>query len=123
MKDELISFETAKLAKEKGFRIYTNNVYDFKGRLNTMSLIRSVSESIAAPTQSLLQRWLREVHGLELYTQTSIGKSYHIYAILTPGASDWLDGEVKVINKHFKTYEESIEVGLLEALKIIDKSK
>jgi hypothetical protein len=62
---------------------------------------------------------LREVYGLELYTQTSVGKAYHIYAVLTTGKHGWLDGKAHPINKHFDTYEEALEEGLQEALKLI----
>ncbi len=75
--DELVSFETAKLAKEKGFDVPTDRYYhiyddivdaenslemtgdgcaDFYNSLNTYRC--------AAPTQSLLQRWLREEKGI-----------------------------------------------------------
>ena len=41
MKDQLVKFETAKLAKEKGFE---------------------GPHLVLLPTQSLLQRWIREKH-------------------------------------------------------------
>jgi len=70
---------------------------------------------LSAPTQSLLQKWLREVHELLL--------------IILP----WKDHEAAVNDKHkfrpmvvsvktygeYKTWEEALEVGLLEALKLI----
>ena len=51
--DELVTYEVAKLAKEKGFDVPTDFCYEQNGRLVRCG-------SIAAPTQSLLQRWLRE---------------------------------------------------------------
>jgi len=128
MEDELIAFETAKIAKEKGFNESTSSYYhptygfcDGEGKeLDTYNDASWAEGYYSAPTQSLLQRWLREVHGLELYTQTSVGKAYHIYAILTTGKYGWLDGKSHPINKHFDTYEQALEAGLLEALKLIE---
>jgi Mg2+/Co2+ transporter CorB len=51
MTDQLISFETAKLAKEKGFNIKHYWYNDIR------------------PTQSLLQKWLREKHGIHIVIQ------------------------------------------------------
>ena len=71
MKDELITRITAKLAKEKGFDIPTNHMY-----IDANELIFSAREEgdddynwnsragYSVPTQSLLQRWLREEHGI-----------------------------------------------------------
>ena len=82
MKDELITFETAKLAKEKGFdelcyafygetgiidNFYYDSVCSFDELLiNNVILDRSIEHEKAylAPTQSLLQRWLRVVHNM-----------------------------------------------------------
>ena len=66
MKEQLISFSTAKLAKEKGFDNYDVANYYREGinyALNNSgtSTIKEVG-NYPAPTQSLLQKWLREKH-------------------------------------------------------------
>jgi hypothetical protein len=123
MTDQLISFETAKLAKEKefkflgdnqwpslGFRHYTieENGYP-EGKLNTVNM------GIAAPTQSLLQKWLREDHNMSIEVSCTIVKNwfYEIYEISS--------GELLLIQstKHCNTYEKALEQGLIEALKLI----
>ena len=98
MEDTLISFETAKLAKEKGFDF----IYLINDELTNHSLI----------TQSLLAKWLREVHNIEIAIQ-------------------WFDNcYIKSVKqKPFKAntyriegldnYEEILELGLQEALKLI----
>ena len=64
MKDEIISFETAKLLQEKiAFNFKINSWYSPSGELNTSptkGIDFSYSNGIPAPTQSLLQRILRE---------------------------------------------------------------
>ena len=77
-----------------------------------------------APTQSLLQRWLREEHGLIISIEPTF-----TYALTT---NVGYYAYVKKVNKEINTleylyldiyfsvtYEESLEIGLLEALKLI----
>lgn len=65
--DELISFETAKLAKEKGFNAKCYHYYQ-RGELQSDGCFnrhnKGVDSICSAPTQSLLQRWLREEKGI-----------------------------------------------------------
>ena len=128
MKDELTSSETAKLAKEKGFNWSTYKCYD----VETDNICNSNQEypenvysrvgNISAPTQSLLQRWLREEHTIHIsiepnYTISLGKKSYHFIVKVFTGR--YQDIEYQSIGQH-KTYEEVLEVGLFEALKLIE---
>ena len=86
MEDTLIKFETAKLAKEKGFFQETNRLeipyYNYKGEFKgdvsdwrIRKYIRGENTSdiefVSAPTQSLLAKWLREQHNI--YVTSQIG--------------------------------------------------
>lgn len=81
MKDEIVKFETACLAKEKGFDWECREWYSKDGICKTLVYFQGddgwiknsdlseydISEyniSSTAPTQSLLQRWLYEKHGI-----------------------------------------------------------
>ena len=120
LKEKLISFETAKLAKEKGFDIETKGFYNNGIFVNTGSEIGQYhsfhngrpkindDKICSAPTQSLLQKWLREICKINVYC--------------TP--SDFEEGmwynNIGSHNPVFTgTYEEALEVGLQEALKLI----
>ena len=96
MEETKISYETAALAHEKGFKYPVVNIYP----------------------QSVLQRWLRDQKIL-----------VHVY----PG-DNWEDWAFKIlaedamapffvaVNRYdvsYPSYEECLEVGLLEALKLI----
>lgn len=70
MKEQLINFETAKLAKEKGLNEYCSSFYSLNSVTNEFDLYDCNNNwkehknsnnpiSISAPTQSLLQKWLR----------------------------------------------------------------
>ena len=128
MKEQLISLETAKLAKEKGFDWkcyryyydvgYAPVYYDPYDSEIEPSYTNHNSEplSISAPTQALLQKWLRDVHNIHIEIQS-------------PDTTQeaWVS-HIRYINKFgnrgdcgdSNTYEAALEAGLLEALKLID---
>ena len=148
MEEQLISFDTAKLAKEKKFNIPCENFYieyiddDVADLFNYeeqrgsgyAELYRNNQEfKYSAPTQSLLQKWLREVHNCfidilphrdgdsknkqwkskkDVFWTVEVdyyGKNFEIN--LTNNAD---------FTQHFnKTYEEALEIGLYQALKLI----
>jgi len=121
MEDTLISFNTAILAKEKGFNIRCDNKYDSEGNILTITYSSAYPELIKAPTQSLLQRWLREVHDIHVnpsHSYTKGGKDLG-YSLSIESNS------YKYLGKYLYdyTYEEILEQGLFEALSIIKESK
>ena len=94
MTEELVTLETAKLLKEKG--MFTD---------------------IEFPPQSVAQKWLRETKNLHIEIPYMYG-NYWIYNILTIPNHDL----VGLYNRpiiHYNTYEEALEAGLQEALKLI----
>ena len=139
MEEKTISFETAKLAKEKGFSLkvfyfYLNtnilqdaNTYErpfYNGNPDIEFYFRNWNEEsknrCSAPTQSLLQKWLREEHEIHIileisnvYTDDNNLYGYKLYKITNDGFKCI---NIKELNK---TYEETLEKGLYEALKLI----
>jgi hypothetical protein len=124
MEEQLITFDTAKLSKEKGFenktphklrRDYYNHLGEINGDVKeyVKSYINKKStnnlETIDAPTQSLLQKWLREEHDLFVCVDKSDDKAN----------SYFLSTNCIGIYGEYKTYEEALEKGLQEALKLI----
>ena len=131
MEEQLISVETAILAKEKGFTRKNNcacrngwvcYLESFTGQIytedfNEMSFdTLGNSHLIECPTQSLLQKWLREIHNIQVYAHSSTLRNgiYSDYIAHVNGISinDARDEE-------YKSYEEALEIGLLEGLKLI----
>ena len=83
MKEQLVTFEVAKLAKEKGFDWIEsdNKWYDNVGHPEVSSQgyhqeINSYRTSI--PTQSLLQKWLREEHKISVTVFSSSQESWSV---------------------------------------------
>ncbi len=125
MTDQLISFETAKLAKEKGFKnILLNSFYRTNGNFEKSQNEYDFNdrnpwpcELYAAPTQSLLQKWLREKHGIDIIIKPWTGdkSGEKVYA-----ADITIFGTNKYIKcKKQSTYEKALEQGLIKALKLI----
>lgn len=134
MKEQKVSFETAKLAKEKGFDEPT---YAWYAELNYTLPKRELVESgkngisqwfrnsdvngdrfISSPTQSLLQKYLREKYGIIVTSDPVIGLSYLKYSY-NIYKKDNIWHVIKFTAKQWDTYEEALEEGLQEGLKLI----
>ncbi len=123
MKEDLITFETAKLAKEKGFDEYTMYHYDFGGSEFMDDLKNSEHErdEFSAPTQSFLQKWLRETHNIHIEINVCYDEKGHMegYNFITFRSSvEKIDCALDLIASDWiiKTYMETLEAGLKEAL-------
>lgn len=137
MEEQLISFKTAKLAKEKGFpQKNLFSCYREDGRLTNYSASAHgyylaqknqnnnplIDFKCIAPTQSLLQKWLREKHNLHCLSDVTSTNTWYwkIYCLKTKTMLKTDDIYCKIYNTH----EEALEVDLQEALKLIkNKSK
>jgi hypothetical protein len=79
--EDYISFETAKLLKEKGFDEYCPKSYfkmDKTLKKSGFSEWEKVNE-IKAPTQSLAMKWLREVHTIDIViTPSMFRRKYNV---------------------------------------------
>tara|TARA_R110000868_G_scaffold76573_1_gene220037 strand:- start:7542 stop:7898 length:357 start_codon:yes stop_codon:yes gene_type:complete len=117
MKEELISFETAKLAKEKGFEIEQSYYYDKGGEtwsFHTWTEGLPYPEASFAPTQSLLQKWLREKHDINVMGSATVNVWFFHSEYISTGHVI-----TSTSKQSYGTYEEAIEAGLYETLKVI----
>jgi hypothetical protein len=125
MQEELVSFETAKLGKEKGFvNILCHYRYwdDSTKELTNEELfgIPNNNESFfEAPTQSLLQKWLREVHNIDVWVN-KIGSTNEKKYYFNVMVNNKFVNTTNSNSKTFLKYEEALEVGLQEALNLIE---
>lgn len=152
MKEQLVSFKVARLAKEKGFNekcfnyyfedgTFQENIikdtYGYYGEEYTVefdellenwnsewltkkngdrcfgcSKSRGYLETYSATTQSLLQRWIREKHSIDIIVSSNlVGHGYILYN---------RNPHKNITNRNvYQTYEEALEVGLEESLKLI----
>ena len=111
MEDTRITFETAKLAKEKGFefRVVWEYILGFK---------EDYERDKYLPTQSLFAKWLREEHNLHInISSLSMNCFSFMLEKLNDTGTTLCGGHLGKIN--YKTYEEAYEIELQEALKLI----
>jgi hypothetical protein len=142
MKEEIIKFQTAKLAKEKGFNnldyskyFYTNlrsKMFGIDEENRTYPIVNKskklytvgcdlalyLKNIIEAPTQSLLQKWLREKHNIIVLLEPVLGFS-HIEFSMSIYTKKNIFSLTKFHVSSNKTYEEALEAGLIEGLKLI----
>lgn len=139
MREQLISFETAKLAKKKGFDDKCLACFNKSGELKCANLtdlddVYNVcfpltntdideatnhewrfKDGFTAPTQSLLQKWLRDEHDLHFGARITRRPK-------TSGLKDYFRStkdDFSLFIGRFNTYEEALEEALKEALKLI----
>lgn len=143
MKEQLVSKKTAILAKEKGFNeetylffnsFYPNGIQNINGLTNYMTNLCKEKvqrdDFVSLPTQSLLQRWLREKH--KIYVESKVGQrgsrnhrlqTYFSCEVSYRRELEFEDkcGMGHIAMRTFSTYEEAIEEALYEALDRLDE--
>lgn len=108
----IVSFKTAKLAKEKGFTADTKEHYSSTTKVTSVSY-----NEFPAATQAEVQKWLRDVHNIDVwaqpfvYNQSLPDESYSFFL--------YKDGVWQKDESDFLGYEPALEEGLIEALKLL----
>lgn len=120
MKDQIVSFKTAILADEKGLNlIWKNDLYTDDGVQHPYMAhwLCGYSKMYNAPTQSILQKWLREIHKIEIDIRSVIaGYEYSIWKRSEQDEDfNWFDSS--------ETYEDALEKALVRGLNMIETIK
>ena len=123
--EEICTYEVCKLAKEKGFPL--QKVIKQDGRAFFHELPQSHPDWANCdawyfPTQSLLQRWLREEKGIHISIERDLDfndKDY-IYEWQASHKKELGDGCYRIINasdmEFYSTYEETLNAALKYSL-------
>lgn len=112
MKDEFVTLETAEMLRDKSFP-----QTDFKINISTL---HQCYLYLSIPTQSIAQKWLRETKNLHIsILRDACGYGYDICK--ANNGTHIIDGVFDGPNDggQWDTYEEALEAGLREALKLI----
>ena len=105
--EDYVSFETAKLLKEKGFdgvvQLHYNNL---SGKIYSSNPI--TKNCIKAPTIQMAMKWLREVHNIDIFPW-KIGKGIYSCAIFNSNTGQDLSSD-----KDFPSekYEDTAEAAI-----------
>ena len=136
MQEQLVSFKVAKLAKEKLFGIdfvgteYVPAFYCKKSDVNNFQETEIQIEDgfmkdfYLRPTQSLLQKWLRDKHEIHIFVipcePSSYSKYKHLSVVWIYDIYKHLLVEYGHSNKGDNlSYEQALDEGLYEALTLI----
>lgn len=112
--EDYVSDETAKFLKEKGFQLPVKNYYslyteDVKHNLQKKYGAKknwnSFALTVSRPSQSLVMKWLREVHKLYMYTAFAEMEEVWFSRIYNK------DKHQKDLD-NFNTYEEACEAAI-----------
>lgn len=118
--EDYVSFEIAKLLKEKGFDerglcVYTveeERFYTFGDWVENSCLLPNL---ISAPTHQMALKWLREVHKIFVEPFVAIdlnGKYHYSFRLLNSICKDILEPKDLVRIDVKDTYEEAVEAAL-----------
>jgi hypothetical protein len=117
VEEKLVLFKTAQLAKEKGFN-WKSDFYNWYGSDKILNQKYNLSNTILAPTQSLLQKWLDITYNKYVHVEKHTRNGLKCY-------SPFIDNS-PVKEAFFNDYdksEEALEEGLYEALLLIKIKK
>ena len=128
IEEQFVSFDTAKMLKEAGFEANIKTIYveeekdewAFWESGTKRSDYNYFDDTIACPTQALAARWLREVHHYVVCVWYSAEHEKWFYA---HGNLDnmMFDEEYSISDFIYDSYEQALEAGLREAIKLIKK--
>lgn len=146
MDEQIIKFETAKLANEKGLELYSDLWYieteahiivshhngdEYEYEFEPAHLSNECyhgkydKKLYRAYSQTMVQKWLREKHKIEIYLEPYVvGKyTFNIFKMLNIIKIKYVGGrnveDKNSRSKIFSSYEDALEAGLQEALKLI----
>lgn len=105
--EDYVSFETAKLLKEKGFDEYCG-YYDKTGEYwcyNTFN--HNGDEYISAPTLQMAMKWLREVHNIYISISHRFSHNADNDVLFS-----WYINTDLAADGEYVTYEEACEAGI-----------
>lgn len=136
MKEQEISLQAAKLAKLKGFdwecrgyykpkSRFKDNLQEHFGKYNSNKKqtyidengIEQIAEMYSAPTQGLLQKWLRSKKILVDIFPIDSWESWHYNIFMEDAMSPFFKTSDCTIE--YNSYEQALEVALLEALNLL----
>jgi len=110
--EDYVSFETAKLLKEKGFDESTYHDYDEEGKrwFEEVLVCHNSEGGIACPTLQMAMKWLREVHNIAIETEWE-----HLwYAYIKPMTSKPFEEDCYQCGS--SKYEEACETAIRYSL-------
>lgn len=105
--EDYVSFEIAKLLKEKGFDELCHKAYNYEGHL-----CNGFTYGPHAPTLQMAMKWLREVHSLYIDIVTSFSQDGICYTFSCSNTMDLIQGTKGTSYHEYQTYEQACEAAI-----------
>lgn len=131
MIEEFVTFETAKLLKEKGFDEPCMNYFTKEGFLGKEIIHSNWTDEpcfnnaeyndfvCTQPTQALVMRWLREVHNIVIVINIApTCNSYYWFKVFTYSKNNELQYTIHS-EESYSTYEEACENAIKHCIRMI----
>lgn len=132
IEESYVSFDTAKMLKEAEFREPTKTHYSNSGQVwETITPADCNNDfNCNRPTQALVARWLREVHGIHvsanIFTESANDVDDNTVNERNFWSYDLFHNSGRIIelsNDKYDSFEEAIEAGLKYSLELIKKKR
>ncbi len=125
MKEQLISYDVAILAKEKGFGVIVDKYLYTEKQFNEIDPydhsreidFNAYDNKLSICTQSLLQKWLREVHKIHISISFMPDENQNKYQVQVH--EEFQETIILCYIEIYTTYEEALEEGLIRGLELI----
>ena len=131
IEEQFVSFDTAKMLKEAGFDVPCTSQYSEGKSIWYVGYPDNFNQDdfgYSRPTQALAARWLREAHGIHvssnIFMDSANDADGNIVDEWTFWSFDLFDNSGRIIEEsddRYDSYEEALEAGLKEAVKLIKK--
>lgn len=123
IQEDYVSFELAKLLKEKGFNAMCEHYFSEKldGSISCHTAVghwNAIMNFIARPSLSLAMKWLREIHKISIDICTVQGREvsymFNIWDFSNIYDNKYIGGTFDLREQlyGFNTYEEAVEAAL-----------
>lgn len=122
MEDQRVSVETAKLAKAKGFTCNSYDCHWIPINENSMAMQYDPKTCTLIPTQSLLQKWLREKHHIDITVMVRFADTYGVFIHKNRSIPKGFEEIILKVTyeNHKNLYEAALEIGLDRGLLLIN---
>lgn len=132
IEDQFVPLNIARQIVSIGFNedcfgeYFTDGTISFTSGKNTFHEAVKLNKVIAciAPTYYQAQRWLRDVHNIEIevYREVNFADEvyYNTYCVDVFNNKLSFQSKDSIFTERIDTYEQALEIGLLEGLKLIN---
>ncbi len=121
MNEDYVSFEVAKILKEKGFNEHLCVFYDERGKMQYDSRGRmNFGNDCVAPTIHMVSKWLRTHHIYIDICTLNVNKFSYRICVLSDTTGFLCEFRHSMEDEIFRTYEDALSSAIKSCVKNLD---